>query len=179
MKHVYTLLASILILASVVTSATAQRSSTTITRAILGCVLGKSTIEEVKGKMLEVGAEIKKQDHPSEWETSLVVEGVPFAQTKASVLFIFFGGKLSSYSALFPNKEDADRVNLGLMKKYEKGESLENLGYEGYKVTDPNTELVHVYVYSEDHKKEFIYSILSYKDIALNRGLDRLKASDL
>lgn len=179
MKHVYSLLASVIILVSVATSATAQRSSTTITRTILGCVLGKSTIEEVKGKMLEVGAEIKKQDHPSEWETSLVVEGVPFAQTKVSTLFIFFEGKLSSYSALFPNREDADRVNLGLMKKYEKGESLESLGYEGYKVTDPNTELVHVYVYSEDHKKEFIYSFLSYKDIALSRKLDSLKASDL
>lgn len=179
MKHVYTLLASILILTSVVTSATAQRSSTPITRTILGCVLGKSTIEEVKAKMIEVGAEIKKQDHPSEWETSLVVDSVPFAQTKVSTLFIFFGGKLSSYSALFFDRADADRVNLGLLKKYEKGESLENLGYEGYKVTDPNTELVHVYVYSEDHKKEFMYSFLSYRDIVLSRRLDSLKASDL
>lgn len=179
MKHVYTLLASILILTSVVTSATAQRSSTPITRTILGCVLGKSTIEEVKGKMVEVGAEIKKQEHPSEWETSLVVDGVPFAQTRVSALFIFFGGKLSSYSALFLDRADADRVNLGLLKKYERCESLENLGYEGYRVTDPNTELMHLFVYSEDNKKEFMYSFLSYKDIALNSKLDSLKASDL
>lgn len=179
MKHVYSLLASIIILASVATSATAQRSSTPITRTILGCILGKSTIEEVKAKMVEVGAEIKKQDHPSEWEASLAAESVPFAQSKVSVLFTFCNGKLSSYSALFFNKADADRVNLGLMKKYEKGESLESLDYEGFRVTDQNTELVHLFVYSEDYKKKFKYSVLSYRDIALNKKLDRLKASDL
>ena len=56
---------------------------------------------------------------------------------------------------------------------------MENLGYEGYRVTDPNTELMHLFVYSEDSKKEFMYSFLSYKDIALNSKLDSLKASDL
>lgn len=119
MKYIYTLLSAILLLVSGATSATAQKNSTPITRTILGCTLGKSTIDEVKAKMVDVGAEIKKQEYPSEWETSLVVDGVPFAQTRVSALFIFFGGKLSSYSALFLDRADADRVNLGLLKKYE------------------------------------------------------------
>lgn len=179
MKYIYTLLSAILLLVSGATSATAQKNSTPITRTILGCTLGKSTIDEIKAKMTERGAEISQENQESQWVSYIVARGVLFAQAKVDVQFRFFEGNLLSYTVVFKDKGDADRVNLSLIRKYIKGDDLKNIGFEGYGAEDQHTKMYHVYVYSDDYKKEFKYSFLSYLDIALDRKLSDLKASEL
>ena len=179
MRYIYSIIGAIILLISGTQSAFAQKE-TTITRTILGCTLGKSTQDSVVARLQELGADFAPTDPPTPGTTGLLVTGgVTFANTTPRILFTFVEKKLALITIVIFNKTDADRINTNLSTKYKNWEKTISYRDAGGSVVDLKTLLMHVYAYSDDYKNEFIYSALSYGDLALISKNSKVQSAEL
>lgn len=95
------------------------------------------------------------------------------------ILFTFVEKKLALITIVIFNKTDADRINTNLSAKYKNWEKTISYRDAGGSVVDLKTLLMHVYTYSNDYKNEFIYSTLSYGDLALISKNYKVQSAEL
>ena len=118
MRYIYSIIGAIILLILGTQSAFAQKE-TTITRTILGCTLGTSTLDSVTIRLQELGAEFEPTNPTTPRAAGLLVTGgVTFASARPRILFIFIDKKLALINIIFLTKDDADRINRNLSLKY-------------------------------------------------------------
>lgn len=179
MRYIYSIIGAIILLISGTQSAFAQKE-TTITRTILGCTLGKSTLDSVTIRLQELGAEFEPTNPTTPRAAGLLVTGgVTFASARPRILFIFIDKKLALINIIFLSKDDADRINRNLSLKYKNWEDTTTYKEEGGAVQDPRTFLLHTYTFAEDYKKDFQYSTLSYGDKTLLSKSAKIASEEL
>ena len=139
MRYIYSIIGAIILLILGTQSAFAQKE-TTITRTILGCTLGTSTLDSVTIRLQELGAEFEPTNPTTPRAAGLLVTGgVTFASARPRILFIFIDKKLALINIIFLTKDDADRINRNLSLKYKNWEDTTTYKEEGGAVQDPRT----------------------------------------
>jgi hypothetical protein len=179
MRYIYSIIGAIILLISGTQSAFAQKE-TTITRTILGCTLGVSTVDSVTAMLQKMDADFEAVESTPPRENILFVRrGLTFANTQPTFFFEFFDKKLAMVRVIFYNRDESDRINKNLVAKYKNWIDFSIIGKEGGGTDDSRTMLAHTYATIEDNDKIFKYSLLTYADKALEEKRIKAESADL
>ena len=155
-----------------------SQKETTITRTILGCTLGVSTVDSVTAMLQKMDAEFEALESAPPRENILFVRrGLTFTNIQPMFFFEFFDKKLAMVRVLFYTKEDSERINNNLAAKYKNWRDFSLIEKEGGAAEDSYTLVAHTYATLEDGITK--YSILTYADKALQEKRIKNETADL
>lgn len=126
MKHLYSTFVALLLILLTSTAGFSQRNNAkqkdVITRTIIGCTLGETTLEQLKEKIKEQGGEIHKIEDGEEGPRVQVLyaNGVKFfGKIQDIVILKTVDGVFYAVAFVITEKDEADRLKRSLPDKYE------------------------------------------------------------
>lgn len=126
MRHLYVAFAVLLLILLTPIAGFAQRNNAkqkdVITRTIIGCTLGETTLEQLKEKVKEQGGGIHKIEDGEEGPRVQVLyaSGVKFfGKIQDFVIFKTVDGVFYAVAFVITEKDEADRLKRSLPDKYE------------------------------------------------------------
>ena len=190
MRSIYATLAALLLILTTATAGFAQSKSKpkpkeVITRTIIGCTLGESTIEQIKEKIKEQGGEIQKIKDGEEGPRVQVIHasGVKFfGKIQDAAILKTVDGVLYAVAFVITEKDEADRLKRSLPDKYEEWEETHtnklSQPYEGG-YSDSRYSVVLSYYNDGEFSEKFKFAILLYLDKKLSKKSEEIGNSDL
>lgn len=189
MKHLYSVLAVLLLILLTPITGFAQRNNakpkSVITRTIVGCTLGETTLEQIKENVQAQGGTIESLSDDPEGPRmkTMVVSGMRFwGETRDKIMMKTVDSILYFVIILIPDKAEADRLKNSLILKYRGWEDNMNTPskpYEGSYV-DSRSTIVLSYTNDEpEYSQKFKYAMLMYVDNALLNKAREIESSDL
>lgn len=189
MKHLYSTFAALLLILLTSTVGFAQRNNAkqkdAITRTIIGCTLGETTLEQLKEKVKEQGGEIHKIEDGEEGPRVQVLyaSGVKFfGKIQDVVILKTVDGVFYAVAFIITEKDEADRLKRSLPDKYEGWEKTHTnrllQPYEGG-YSDSRSSVLLSYYNDGEYSEKFKYAILLYLDKKLSKKSGEIENSDL
>ncbi len=189
MKHLYSTFAVLLLIFLTSIAGFAQRNNAkqkdVITRTIIGCTLGETTLEQLKEKIKEQGGEIYKIEDGEEGPRVQVLyaRGVTFfGKIQDFVILKTVDGVFYAVAFVISEKDEADRFKRSLQEKYEGWEKTHtnrlSRPYEGG-YSDSRSSVVLSYNNDGEYSEKFKYAILLYLDKKLSKKSGEIESSDL
>lgn len=189
MKHLYSVFAALLLIFLSPIAGFAQRNNakpkSVITRTIIGCTLGETTLEQLKEKIKEQGGEIQKIEDGKEGPRVQVIyaSGVKFfGKIQDAVILKTVDGVLFTVAFIITEKDEADRLKISLPDKYEGWEKTHtnrlSQPYEGG-YSDSRSLVVLSYKNDGEYSEKFKLAILLYLDRKLSKKSEEIENSDL
>ena len=190
MRSIYATLAALLLILTTATAGFAQSKSKpkpkeVITRTIIGCTLGESTIEQIKGKIKEQGGEIQKIKDDEEGPRVQVIHasGVKFfGKIQDAAILKTVDSVLYAVAFIITEKDEADRLKRSLPDKYEGWEETHtnklSQPYEGG-YSDSRYSVALSYYNDGEFSEKFKFAILLYLDKKLSKKSAEIGNSDL
>lgn len=156
-----------------------------ITRTIIGCTLGETTLEQLKEKVKEQGGGIHKIEDGEEGPRVQVLyaSGVKFfGKIQDFVIFKTVDGVFYAVAFVITEKDEADRLKRSLPDKYEGWENTHTnrplQPYEG-SYSDSRSSVLLSYYNDGEYSEKFKYAILLYLDKKLSKKSGEIESSDL
>lgn len=125
MKHLYSTFAALLLILLTSIAGFAQRNNakpkSVITRTIVGCTLGETTLEQIKENVQAQGGEIENFSDVTDGPRmkTIVVSGLRFwGETRDKIMMKTVDSILYTVIILIPDKSEADRLKNSLILKY-------------------------------------------------------------
>lgn len=187
MKHLYVAFAVLLLILLTSTAVFAQRNNAkqkdVITRTIIGCTLGETTIDQIEKKIQAQGGTIKIRDgQEGPRSKQIVVNGVEFwGKIRNKIILKTIDDVLYFVAFLIYDKEEADRLKASLSSKYitwEDNSDIPLKPYRGYAVGISASVSID-YEYSDEYNQNFKRALLVYLDKALCSKALKIRDSDL
>lgn len=189
MRHLYVAFAVLLLILLTSTAGFAQRNNAkpkdVITRTIIGCTLGETTLDQIKGRVQAQGGEIENVSDETEGPRikTMLVGGMRFwGETRDKIILKTVDSILYMVIILIPDKTEADRLKNSLILKYrgwEDNMETPSKPYEGSYV-DSRSTIVLSYTNDEPkYSQKFKYAMLMYVDNALLNKAREIESSDL
>ncbi|WP_455515722.1 hypothetical protein [Porphyromonas sp.] len=182
MRSIYATLATLLLIVTTATAGFAQSKSKPkpkeiVTRTIIGCTLGESTIEQIKEK-------IKEQEESSQNESkrksrlhTIIAHNVMFwGNRRSEIMFLTVDSILYEVAIYIDNETEADLLKHSLPEKYKSWRDCTISKYVGV-VEDTKTKLTFAHITTEDD--EFKRAVLIYEDKNLSKKADKISNTDL
>lgn len=189
MKHLYSTFVALLLILLTSTAGFSQRNNAkqkdVITRTIIGCTLGETTLEQLKEKIKEQGGGIHKIEDGEEGPRVQVLyaNGVKFfGKIQDIVILKTVDGVFYAVAFVITEKDEADRLKRSLPDKYEGWENTHTnrplQSYEGG-YSDSRSSVVLSYYNDSEYSEKFKYAILLYLDKKLSKKSSEIENSDL
>lgn len=189
MRHLYSTFAALLLILLTPIAGFAQRHNAkqkdVITRTIIGCTLGETTLEQLKEKVKEQGGGIHKIEDGEEGPRVQVLyaSGVKFfGKIQDFVIFKTVDGVFYAVAFVITEKDEADRLKRSLPDKYEGWENTHTnrplQPYEG-SYSDSRSSVLLSYYNDGEYSEKFKYAILLYLDKKLSKKSGEIESSDL
>lgn len=192
MRSIYATLAVLLLIVTTATAGFAQSKSKPkpkpkeiVTRTIIGCTLGESTIEQIKKAIQEQNGTIGKIKDGEEGPRVQVIHasGVKFfGKIQDAVVLKTVDGVLYAVGFIITEKDEADRLKRSLPDKYEGWEETHtnrlSQPYEGG-YSDSSSSVVLSYNNDGEFSEKFKFAILLYLDKKLSKKSGEIENSDL
>lgn len=190
MRSIYATLAALLLIATTATAGFAQSKSKSkpkeiVTRTIIGCTLGESTIEQIKKTIQEQNGKID----------TIVADGIEgsrlqmifasdlpfFGKIRNAVMLKTVDGVLYMVSFLIDDKDEANRLKSSLSDKYEDWRHLHGDTSDAYygDFFDDKSAVVLSYTNDKAYGGNFKQALLIYLDIALHKKAIEIERTDL
>ena len=192
MRSIYTVLAVLLLIVTTATAGFSQSKSKpkpkeVITRTIIGCTLGETTLDQIKGHVQAQGGEIENVSVSSETEgpriKTMLVSGMRFwGETRDKIILKTVDSILCMVIILIPDKTEADRLKNSLIIKYrgwEDNMDTPSKPYEGIYVDSRSTIVLSYKNDEPKYSQKFKYAMLIYGDNALLKKSSEIENSDL
>ena len=191
MRHLYVAFAVLLLILLTSTAGFAQRNNAkqkdVITRTIIGCTLGETTLDQIKGHVQAQGGEIENVSVSSETEgpriKTMLVSGMRFwGETRDKIILKTVDSILCMVIILIPDKTEADRLKNSLIIKYrgwEDNMDTPSKPYEGIYVDSRSTIVLSYKNDEPKYSQKFKYAMLIYGDNALLKKSSEIENSDL
>ena len=189
MRSIYATLAALLLIATTATAGFAQSKSKPkpkeiVTRTIIGCTLGESTIEQIKKTIQEQNGKIDTIAAGIEGSRIQVIlaSDIPFfGKNRNDVMLKTVDGILYDVSFHIYDKDEANRLKLSLSEKYkdwEEGDFTASMPYiGGYR--DSKTAVILAYLNDSKHGGGFESAQLIYSDRSLSQKAKEIARADL
>lgn len=189
MRHLYVAFAVLLLILLTPIAGFTQRNNAkqkdVITRTIIGCTLGETTLEQLKEKVKEQGGGIHKIEDGEEGPRVQVLyaSGVKFfGKIQDFVIFKTVDGVFYAVAFVITEKDEADRLKRSLPDKYEGWENTHTnrplQPYEG-SYSDSRSSVLLSYYNDGEYSEKFKYAILLYLDKKLSKKSGEIESSDL
>lgn len=123
MRHLYVAFAVLLLILTTGVTGFSQRNAKSkdiVTRTIIGCTLGETTIDQIEKKIQAQGGTIKIRDgQEGPRSKQIVVNGVEFwGKIRNKIILKTIDDVLYFVAFLIYDKEEADRLKASLSSKY-------------------------------------------------------------
>ena len=191
MRSIYAALATLLLIITTATAGFAQSKSKhkakpkeVITRTIIGCTLGESTIDQIKQKIQEQNGKIDTIDHGIEGPRVQVIlaSDIPFfGKNRNDVVLQTVDGVLYSVSFLIDDKDEANRLKSSLSAKYKDWRDADIDDSEPYHggFADDKSAVLLSYKNNVTYGGDFKHALLIYWDKALYKKAEEIERTDL
>ena len=189
MRSIYATLAALLLILTTATAGFAQSKSKSkpkeiVTRTIIGCTLGESTIEQIKKTIQEQNGTIGKIEDGLEGSRVQVIfaSDLPFfGKTRNAVILKTVDGVLYMVSFLIDDKDEANRLKFSLSDKYEDWRDAHVDTSDAYygDFFDDKSAVILSYKNDSAYGGDFKYALLIYADRALYKKVEEIERSDL
>nr|DAM75724.1 MAG TPA: hypothetical protein [Caudoviricetes sp.] len=189
MKHLYSVFAALLLFFLSPIAGFAQRNNakpkSVITRTIVGCTLGETTLEQIKENVQAQGGEIENFSDETDGPRmkTIVVSGLRFwGETRDKIMMKTVDSILYLVIILIPDKAEADRLKNNLILKYrgwEDNTDIPSKSYDGSYVDSRSTIMLSYKNDGPEYSRKFKYAMLMYADNALFNKAREIESSDL
>ena len=183
MRHLYSVFAVLLLILLTPIAGFAQRHNakpkSVITRTIVGCTLGETTLEQIKENVQAQGGTIESLTDGSEG---------PRVKTMFVNNLMFWGKNRDEImlktvdTILIPDKPEADQLKNSLIFKYRGWEDNMNIPskpYHGRYIDSRSTIMLSYKNDGPEYDQKFKYAMLIYVDNALFNKVREIENSDL
>ena len=184
MRKVYTIIAVLLVVLTTATtglSQTKRAPSPSITRSIIGCTLGQSSIDQIKVAVKSQNGEIEEIEDgdDSDRTKSFILNGVTFwGKSRDVIMLTTVDGVLSQVSIFIEDEEEANSLKVNLADKYSSSKDIDSHPYMGT-TQDSRTKVIFGYKYKDKYNMDFLSAALIYLDKRLHEKAYQIKNSDL
>lgn len=189
MKHLYSTFAALLLILLTSLAGFAQRNNakpkSVITRTIVGCTLGETTLEQIKENVQAQGGEIENFSDVTDGPRmkTIVVSGLRFwGETRDKIMMKTVDSILYTVIILIPDKSEADRLKNSLILKYRGCEDNMDIPLKSYNGSYVDSRTTIMLSYKNDgpeYNQKFKYAMLMYADNALIKKAGEIANSDL
>ncbi len=186
MKHLYVAFAALLLILLTSTAGFAQRNAKSkdiVTRTIIGCTLGETTIDQIEKKIHAQNGSIKIRDGQEGPRSKTIdVNGVKFwGKIRNKVILKTIDGVLYLVSFLIYDKEEADELKASLSSKYITWKDNSDIPLKPYRglAVGISASVFITYEYSDEYNQNFKRVVLTYIDNALCSKALKIRDSDL
>ena len=189
MKHLYSTFAALLLILLTSLAGFAQRNNakpkSVVTRTIVGCTLGETTLEQIKENVQAQGGEIENFSDVTDGPRmkTIVVSGLRFwGETRDKIMMKTVDSILYTVIILIPDKSEADRLKNSLILKYRGWEDNMDIplkSYNGSYVDSRTTIMLSYKNEGPEYNQKFKYAMLMYADNALIKKAGEIANSDL
>lgn len=189
MRSIYAALAVLLLILTTAITGFAQSKSKpklkeVITRTIIGCTLGESTIDQIKQKIQEQNGKIDTIADGEEGSRvqAILASDIPFfGKNRNDVMLKTVDGVLYQISFQIYEKDEANRLKYRLPEKYkdwQEGDSTASMSYIGG-CGDSKTTVILSYHNDSEHGGGFKFANLMYFDKSLYQKVEEIERADL
>lgn len=186
MRHIYVAFAVLLLILTTGVTGFSQRNAKSkdiVTRTIIGCTLGETTIDQIEKKIQAQGGTIKIRDGQEGPRSKTIdVNGVKFwGKIRNKIILKTIDDVLYFVAFLIYDKEEADRLKASLSSKYitwEDNSDIPLKPYYGHAVGISASVSI-AYQYSDEYNQNFKRAVLVYIDKALCSKALNIRDSDL
>lgn len=189
MKHLYSVFAALLLILLTSTAGFAQSKSKPkpkeiVTRTIIGCTLGESTIEQIKKAIQEQNGTIGKIEDGIEGarvQEILASDISFFGKTRNGIMLRTVDGVLYMVTFLIDDKDEANRLKSSLSNKYEDWRHMHGDTSDAYygEFSDDKSAVILSYKNDSAYGGDFKYALLFYLDRALHKKAQEIERTDL
>ena len=187
MRSIYaTLVALLLILTTGVTGFSQRnaKSKDIVTRTIIGCTLGESTIEQIKKTIQEQNGTIRKIEDGIEGSRvqEIYANDLPFfGKNRNAIMLKTVDGVLYMVGFLIGEKDEANRLKFSLSDKYKDWQHTHIDASDAYLggVDDDKSQIMLSYENDSTYGGDFKYALLIYWDKALAKKVLEIERTDL
>lgn len=189
MRSIYAALAVLLLIVTTATAGFAQSKSKSktkevITRTIIGCTLGESTIEQIKEKIQEHNGKIDVIGDGIEGARvqAILASDIPFfGKNRNDVMLKTVDGVLCEVSFLIHDKDEANRLKFSLSDKYKDWQHTHVDASDAYLggFDDDKSKIILSYENDSAYGGDFKSAILIYWDKALGKKVLEIERTDL
>ena len=192
MRSIYATLVALLLILTTATAGFAQSKSKhkakpkeVITRTIIGCTLGESTIDQIKEKIQEQNGKIDTivadRIEGSRLQMILASDIPFFGKNRNDVILKTVDGVLYSVSFLTDDKDEANRLKFSLSDKYKDWQHTHVDASDAYLggFDDDKSGIMLYYKNDSTYGGDFKSAILIYWDKALGKKAIEIERTDL
>ena len=189
MRSIYAALAVLLLIVTTATAGFAQSKSKpkpkeVITRTIIGCTLGESTIDQIKQKIQEQNGRIDTIKYGIEGSRvqEIYANDLPFfGKTRNAVMLKTVDGVLYMVTFLIDDKDEANRLKSSLSDKYEDWRHMHGDTSDAYygESFDDKSAVILSYTNDKAYGGDFKYALLIYLDRVLHKKAIEIGRTDL
>jgi hypothetical protein len=189
MRSIYATLAALLFILTTATAGFAQSKSKSkpkeiVTRTIIGCTLGESTIEQIKKTIQEQNGKIDTIDHGIEGSRvqAIFASGIPFfGKNRNDVMLKTVDGVLYMVAFQIDDKDEANRLKFSLSAKYKDWRDVDIDDSEPYTggFADDKSVVLLSYKNNVTYGGDFKHALLIYWDKALYKKSEEIERTDL
>lgn len=189
MRHLYSTFAALLLILLTTIAGFAQRHNakpkSVITRTIVGCTLGETTLEQIKENVQAQGGTIESLTDGPEGprvKTMFVNDLRFWGENRDKIMLKTVDNILYMVVILIPDKSEADRMKNSLILKYrgwEDNMDIPSKSYDGSYVDSRSTIMLSYKNDGPEYNQKFKYAMLMYVDNALFNKAREIENSDL
>ncbi len=184
MRKAYAIITALLVMLTTATTGFSQKkraSSPSITRSIIGCTLGQSSIDQIKASVKSQDGEIEEVENvdDSDRTKTFIVNGLTFwGKPRDLIVLTTVDGILSQVNIFIRDEEEANRLKVNLAGKYRSWKDVDSYPYIGV-AQDSRTRVIFGYKYKDENNLDFQSAVLIYSDKRLSEKVDQIQNSDL
>ena len=189
MRHLYSTFATLLLILLTPIAGFAQRHNakpkSVITRTIVGCTLGETTLEQIKENVQAQGGTIESLTDGSEGprvKTMFVNNLMFWGKNRDEIMLKTVDNIFYMVTILILDKPEADQLKNSLIFKYRGWEDNMNIPSKPYhgRYIDSRSTIMLSYKYDgPEYDQKFKYAMLIYVDNALFNKVREIENSDL
>jgi len=187
MRHLYVAFAVLLLILTTGVTGFSQRNAKykdIVTRTIIGCTLGETTIDQIEKKIQAQGGRIRKIEDGIEGSRvqEIYANDLPFfGKTRNAIMLKTVDGVLYVVGFLIGDKDEADRLKFSLSDKYKDWQHTHFGASDAYLggVDDDKSQIMLSYENDSTYGGDFKYALLIYLDKALAKKVLEIERTDL
>lgn len=187
MRHLYVAFAVLLLILTTGVTGFSQRNAKSkdiVTRTIIGCTLGETTIDQIGKKIQAQGGRIRKIEEGIEGSRvqEIYVNDLPFfGKTRNAIMLKTVDGVLYMIGFLIGDKDEADRLKFSLSDKYKDWQHTHIGASDAYLggVDDDKSQIMLSYENDSTYGGDCKYALLIYLDKALAKKVLEIERTDL
>jgi hypothetical protein len=188
MRHLYVAFAVLLLILTTGVTGFSQRNAKSkdiVTRTIVGCTLGETTLEQIKENVQAQGGTIESLTDGSEGprvKTMFVNNLMFWGKNRDEIMLKTVDNIFYMVTILILDKPEADQLKNSLIFKYRGWEDNMNIPSKPYhgRYIDSRSTIMLSYKYDgPEYDQKFKYAMLIYVDNALFNKVREIENSDL